>query len=340
MSTTRIFPIYTFFWECTLRCNLECRHCGSDCLKRSESHDMPFADIEPVLRSIRAHQPETRCVVHTIGGEPLVRKDLPECGRKITEMGFLWGTVSNAMLLDGPMMRELSKSGLRSLAVDLDGLRPEHDWLRRQPGSFDKVFDAIAHIRRAPHLTWDVITCVNPRNIDSLPELKRLLTEAGVQQWRCFAIAPMGRAKDELGLQLSADQVRQLMEFIVETRHEGKINLSFSCEGYLGDYEKRVRSYGYNCQAGISCASVRENGDISGCLSIRSHYTQGNIYQDDFWDVWVNRFVPFRTFDWRRNGDCRDCDVFLKCKGGPMHLRDDEGNLMLCNYQRLFKQNI
>ena len=21
------------FWECTLRCNLECRHCGSDCLR-------------------------------------------------------------------------------------------------------------------------------------------------------------------------------------------------------------------------------------------------------------------------------------------------------------------
>ena len=26
-------PINRLFWECTLRCNLNCRHCGSDCLK-------------------------------------------------------------------------------------------------------------------------------------------------------------------------------------------------------------------------------------------------------------------------------------------------------------------
>ena len=26
-------PLRQLFWECTLRCNLSCRHCGSDCRK-------------------------------------------------------------------------------------------------------------------------------------------------------------------------------------------------------------------------------------------------------------------------------------------------------------------
>ena len=26
-------PLEYFFWECTLRCNLHCQHCGSDCVK-------------------------------------------------------------------------------------------------------------------------------------------------------------------------------------------------------------------------------------------------------------------------------------------------------------------
>lgn len=26
-------PLKQLFWECTLRCNLHCRHCGSDCKK-------------------------------------------------------------------------------------------------------------------------------------------------------------------------------------------------------------------------------------------------------------------------------------------------------------------
>ena len=32
------------FWECTLRCNLNCQHCGSDCRKDNMPKDMPFAD--------------------------------------------------------------------------------------------------------------------------------------------------------------------------------------------------------------------------------------------------------------------------------------------------------
>lgn len=31
----------TLFWECTLRCNLRCRHCGSDCRVDVEQRDMP-----------------------------------------------------------------------------------------------------------------------------------------------------------------------------------------------------------------------------------------------------------------------------------------------------------
>ena len=34
-------PLKQLFWECTLRCDLKCRHCGSDCKMQPESMDMP-----------------------------------------------------------------------------------------------------------------------------------------------------------------------------------------------------------------------------------------------------------------------------------------------------------
>ena len=40
------------FWECTLRCNLNCWHCGSDCRKDDMPQDMPFADFAWVLDEI------------------------------------------------------------------------------------------------------------------------------------------------------------------------------------------------------------------------------------------------------------------------------------------------
>lgn len=41
------------FWECTLRCNLNCLHCGSDCLKCSGIDDMPVEDFTEQLRLIK-----------------------------------------------------------------------------------------------------------------------------------------------------------------------------------------------------------------------------------------------------------------------------------------------
>lgn len=327
-------PLTQLFWECTLRCNLACRHCGSDCLAVADAPDMPFDHFAPVLDSVRKHQPDRRTHVWTVGGEPLVRADLPECGRKITEKGFIWGLVSNAMLLDAPMLRELLALGLRSIAIDLDGLREEHTWLRRNPVSFDRAYEAISLLRRAPRLVWDVITCVHPGNIDSLPEIKRMLIEAGVKKWRCFTIVPMGRAKGA-DMSLSPAQLRQLMDFIARTRAEGRISLAYACEGYLGEHEGYVRGYIFTCIAGLNVASVRANGDISGCLSIRSQYTQGNIYRDDFWDVWQNRFEIYRNREWMRKGQCADCKHWRQCEGNGFHLRDDDGNLMLCHLNKL-----
>lgn len=327
-------PLNQLFWECTLRCNLACRHCGSDCLAVADAPDMPFDDFAPVLDSVRSHQPRQRTYVWTVGGEPLVREDIAECGRKITEKGFLWGMVSNAMLIDRAMMRHLADAGLRSIAIDIDGLRDEHTWLRRNPASFDRAYDAIGALRDTPGIVWDVITCVHPGNIASLPELRRMLIEAGVRKWRCFTIVPMGRAKDS-GMSLSPAQMRSLMDFIARTRAEGKISLSYACEGFLGDYERRARGSIYTCIAGLTVASVRANGDISGCLSIRSQYSQGNIYRDDFWDVWQNRFRPFRDREWMRKGQCADCEMWRHCEGNGFHLRDDDGELMLCHLHTL-----
>ncbi len=333
-----IYSLRQLFWECTLRCNMNCLHCGSDCRKTAETEDMPLEHFLPVLDDIRSHQPNTKTIVFTVGGEPLVRHDIAKCGREITKKGFYWGLVSNAMLIDAPMMKELSRNGLCSLAIDIDGLPEHHNWLRQSDTSFDRAYNSIQHIREAPHLVWDVITCVNKRNIDHLDELKRMLIEAGVIKWRCFTIVPMGRAKDNVELQLTDDKLRQLMDFIVRTRQEGKIDLSYACEGYLGDYEMKVRRHKFQCQAGLNTASVLSNGDISGCLSIRSHYHQGNIFRDSFWNVWANRFEKYRNHDWMKTGECAECVKFTECKGNGMHLRNDDGSLMTCHYNRLFRQ--
>ena len=326
-------PLRQLFWECTLRCNLSCRHCGSDCRKISTVPDMPLADFLPVLDDVATMTSPNRVLVNTVGGEPLVRPDIVECGRAITSRGFHWGFVTNGVLLDKAMLHEVLKAGLNTVAISLDGLQTEHNWLRGN--SFDGAMNAIGLLARTSGLLWDVITCVNQRNFDTLPQLKQHLIAAGVKKWRIFTIFPQGRAKLNSELFLNPEQYKALMEFIVATRKAGDINLSYSCEGYLGDFEGEVRGHFYRCDAGLMTASVLANGDISGCMSIRSHYVQGNIYHERFTDVWKTRFTQMRDRRWMRHDECAKCKAWDWCVGGPFHLRGDEGEMLHCNYRTL-----
>lgn len=326
-------PLRQLFWECTLRCNLACRHCGSDCRKMATVPDMPLADFLAVLDDVATITQPGRVMVNTVGGEPLVRPDIVECGREITNRGFLWGFVTNGVLLDEALLRQLLTAGLRTMAVSLDGLETEHNWLRGN--SFEGAMNAIGLLTRTRRFTWDVITCVNQRNFATLPRLKEYLIATGVKKWRIFTIFPQGRAKLNPELFLTPEQYVALMEFIARTRKAGEINLSYSCEGFLGDYEGEVRGHIFRCDAGTMTASVLANGDICGCMSIRSHYAQGNIYRDRFSDVWQNRFEQMRDRRWMKRDECASCKAWDWCAGGPFHLRGDDGEMLHCNYLTL-----
>ena len=81
---------------------------------------------------------------------------------------------------------------------------------------------------------------------------------------------------------MNGEELKQVLDFIRDTRKEGIIRASYGCEGFLGNYEGEVRNTPFFCSAGISVGSVLIDGSISACSSIRSNYHQGNIYQDDF----------------------------------------------------------
>ena len=322
------------FWECTLRCNLNCLHCGSDCRKEEMPQDMPFSDFARVLDQIVLENEPSKIMIITTGGEPLVRKDIVECGREITRRGFIWGMVSNGMLLDTQKLQQLINAGLKTIAISLDGFESEHNWMRGNGNSFCRAVNAIKALTNSD-ITWDVITCVNARNFSSLSKFKDFLLGIGVTHWRLFTVFPMGRAANNMDLQLTSEQFRLLMEFIKEERGKGDIRVSYSCEGYLGDYELNVRDYPFFCGAGINTASVRYDGAISGCLSIRSKFDQGNIYNDNFMDVWNNRFGVFRNRKWMKQGTCSNCTMWNLCRGGAMHLRKEDGEMLACSYLKL-----
>lgn len=209
-------------------------------------------------------------MVITTGGEPLVRPDIVQVGREIRKRGYIWGMVSNGMLLTKEKFDELLQAGLECFSMSFDGFEEDHNWMRGSELSFKRADAAIDWlVEKDDVLAWDLITCVNRRNLDSMERFKEYLISRGVKRWRIFTVAPMGRAVDDPELMLSDREFIGLMEFIAKTRKEGSIGLEYSCEGFLGPYEGEVRGHYFNCTAGVNVASVLSDGSISGCRSHR-----------------------------------------------------------------------
>src|SRR5450759_847495 len=222
-NTTKIHELNYIFWECTLKCNLSCLHCGSECKKESMVKDMPVADFIKAIDSISAHINPNKTIIVFTGGEPLMRKDLESCGNELYKRGFPWGIVTNGYLLNQNRLKSLLDSGLRAITVSLDGLEDSHNWLRGNANSFKNVLEAIKLLPSSENLKYDVVTCVNQRSIDELIQLKETLIEIGIKDWRIFTIFPIGRAKEYPELQLSSAQFKQVLDFIKDTRKEDRI---------------------------------------------------------------------------------------------------------------------
>lgn len=330
-----LHPLRQLFWECTLRCNLACKHCGSDCKKTMGHEDMPAEVFLRIIDSITPHVNPHEVNIIISGGEPLVRPDLEAVGLALYRRGYPWGIVSNGYELTPERLSVLMAAGMHAMTISLDGFAEAHNWLRGRPDSYEKAIGAIKMLVHEPELVWDVVTCVSRKNLSQLEELKTYLYNIGVRNWRIFTIFPVGRAALHPEFQLTNDEFTGVLEFIKRTRKEGRVRLSYGCEGFLGKYEGEVRDHLYGCNAGITVASILADGSISACPSIRSDFHQGNIYTDDFMNIWQNRFQRFRDREWMRQGQCAACSLFRYCEGNGMHLRDEKGQLLFCHHKRL-----
>jgi radical SAM enzyme (rSAM/lipoprotein system) len=334
------------FWECTLRCNLNCLHCGSDCLSSSGVPDMKLEDFVEVLDDIKNNGGVKDLTVCITGGEPLLRVDLEQTGREIISRGFRWGIVTNALLMTPQRFVSLINAGLSSISYSFDGFENEHNHLRQNPLSYGKVLEAVkmsvAFKKQFPgRLVFDVITCVHKGNLGILREMRDFLIEAGVTDWRIFSIFPEGRAaKNDLAI--TNEEYRSLMDFIAETRsyknRDGKsIHLNYSCEGYLGSYELKVRDYFFFCRGGINVGSVMCDGSVSACLSVRAKdFIQGNIYNSSFMEIWNNCYKNMRDRSWAKTGKCSKCRSWKNCLGNGLHLhKDAHSEAIRCNLELL-----
>jgi cyclic pyranopterin phosphate synthase len=197
----------------TDRCNYKCVYCrtGNDGAQYSE---LPIADY---LRIVRIFVDLGIEKVRLTGGEPLLRKGLPDLVRGLAKLrtGIGRKPLDLALTTNGHLLAEMAQplkdAGLTRVTVSMDAVDPDiFARITRVPGSFHKVRAGIRAAQRAG-LGPVKVNCVLLRgfNEDQIVPFARFARDEGVIV-RFIEFMPL--EEDRLWTPASVIPVRELLE--------------------------------------------------------------------------------------------------------------------------------
>ena len=182
----------------TNNCNSQCVHCL--CWRCKSSNELSLDEIEDALIQLR-ELGVSRIVLG--GGEPTVRKDLPEIVRTCSSLKFneVW-LLTNGLLLDGDLIRQLLEAGLTSIGVSIDGLEETSDAIRGRKGGFKKAISALSLLSELKQKEYRslyvyVAMVLMKQNLNQVVQMVNLVSELKVKLNLCLINSP-SRAAPEL----------------------------------------------------------------------------------------------------------------------------------------------
>jgi cyclic pyranopterin phosphate synthase len=186
----------------TDKCNLRCVYCmpmeGLPWLKRGDL--LSYEEIEQVVRAMAGMGLRR---VRITGGEPLVRRDLPDLVRLLSAIPEIedLSLSTNAVLL-AEHAEALRSAGIQRLNVSLDSLRPDRvDAIARRPGSFPKIMEGLGAAERVGFAPIKInVVLIRGQNDDEIEDFAEITRE---RPWhiRFIELMPTGA-----NLDLSANQ--------------------------------------------------------------------------------------------------------------------------------------
>jgi cyclic pyranopterin phosphate synthase len=181
----------------TDKCNLRCVYCmpleGLPWLKRDE-----LLTYEEITAIVATMAPLGLRRVRFTGGEPLVRRDLPDLVRMVAAVPGIedLSLSTNAVLLEDHA-EALRDAGLTRVNVSLDSLRPERvDAISRRPGSYPRIMAGLDAAERMGFVPLKInVVLMGGRNDDELADFAELTRE---RPWhvRFIEVMPTGSNLD------------------------------------------------------------------------------------------------------------------------------------------------
>ena len=317
--------------EVTNRCNLRCAHClaGSH---RGARGELGLNEIGSLLAQAREMGVRT---VALVGGEPLLRKDLPQIVDRVCNRGLAFSVSTNAVLATPELAAELKRPNLMKVSVSLDGTKAFHDELRGCKGAHAA---AVRGIRTLVEAGIDVAVAmvVARSNWGMIGEVLETACAAGAHYFVINDLIPTGRGDDMRAQCLDAEEYRELTERMRGFRHQYRDRIDIlwkgmRCEGPPDN--ERGHFFTSKCGAALTELTIDPEGFVLPCPFLPT--TSENVRSRPLKQIWYHS-GDLRPYQNRRNlrGGCGQCDLALSCSGcrarALAHTGDSHGPDIRC----------
>lgn len=199
-------------WNMTRRCNLKCIHCYSSSKNIPYRNELTTDEAKTMIRDLAAFGSP---VILFSGGEPLMRKDLPDLARYAVDQGMRAVISTNGTLITAEKAAVFREIGLSYVGVSLDGTKATHDRFRGKAGAFESALKGIRTCRDAG-IKVGVRFTINRRNVEDVPAIFALLERENIPRCCFYHLVYSGRGSKLIEEDLSREETRALLDLIMD----------------------------------------------------------------------------------------------------------------------------
>ncbi|MCE5338323.1 MAG: radical SAM protein [Methanomicrobiaceae archaeon] len=204
-------------WDFTHRCNLRCAHCYQDAHKVL-AHELDTGEAKRLVEELAD---AGVVVIAFSGGEPLMWKDFFEVAVHAQKNGIYAALATNGTLITPEMTGRIRDAGIEYVEISIDGRdEASHDAMRGIPGAFDRTIAGIRNSVAAGFYTC-IATTVTRANYAEVPDIYGFSSDLGVNRFMCFNFIPTGRGVEMASQDISPEERKDLMRYLMARTREG-----------------------------------------------------------------------------------------------------------------------
>ncbi len=294
-------------WNITRRCNLKCVHCYAHAKDLSFKNELSTKEGKILLDDLSQFGVP---VILFSGGEPTIRKDLPELAAYAVSKGMRAVISTNGTLISQKMARILKDIGLSYVGISIDGMEEINDRFRGVKGAFNAALEGIKNCKDAG-IKVGLRFTINKFNADEIPKIFKLLEDMEIPRACFYHLVYAGRGTNLIKDDLSHDETRSTVDLIMDLtkklHDKGKPKEILTVDNHadgpylylrlLKENPKRAEevlellkmNQGNSSGIGIGCISW--DGEVYADQFWR-HYSFGNIKDRPFSQIWADTSEP------------------------------------------------